>query len=674
MKYLLVNEVEDSDMNKYLKKIVTQIFVTTDTNNIIDNVKKYNIVSFDMFDTLITRYVPVSTDLFDVMSIEVKNIIDKDLPDFKKKRIECEKRAVRKKYPLDPTIDEIYDEYKDINEIERKKLISLEEKIEYIFCCPRKEIVDVFNYCIKSGKKVLIISDTPLGENIIKRMLKKCGITGYSSLYLSSKEGHTKYSGELFKWVLRNEKIKSSDIIHIGDSLRSDFFNAKLQSIRSVLINLFKNDSCIAKKSLINLNIDYNILQKFIEVNECKEFSIYEKIGYEILGPLLLAFTWWLNDRIDEKNSKCLFLAREGVILNKAYNFVYPEKENLTEVLRVSRRAITGCSLYNVETINELFNELKTFSLDGITLKELCDLGLIDTSIAENFVSKYHITLEHNLMVNQFVENRDIWQAFNCEIIPVLAGHCKKQREIFIDYLKKKIGLSKSIFLVDVGWRGSMQDKLLKFFPECFNNSSTKGFYYGVQLDSRVDGHSIDNKYGALFVDQGEKSDDYCVISLTGQIFEMLFMDLKYGTTSHYERDKEGVAQPKMHQSEYWGDAEKALGQIQNAAFKFIEEYITSGIYEANIIFGCDAAFQQYKNVFVHPSNSIINSIKCFSTYDVSISRIVSDKSLFYWLFHPSIFFRELKLNHSKSLFLQSVFKIKLPYYEILKLVQKRHC
>lgn len=648
-------------MNKIIKNIITNC-IKENINNIIKKIEKYEIVSFDLFDTLITRYVPVSTDLFDIIGREASKVIDDDYLEFKKKRIECEKKAVRLFYPDDPTIEQIYREYDNLDDYQRKKLVEIEENTEIKFCYPRNEIVDILNYCVKNKKRVLIISDTPLSECVIKRILDKCGINGYSELYLSSNESHTKYSGKLFEFVLNKEHIGSKDIIHIGDSLRSDYLNSRKNQINSILIDVYNNKTCLAKKKIVNSRVEYKILQKFIEIHENGCLSIYGRMGYEILGPLLLSFVWWLEEN-NTKDTELLFLAREGVILKRIYELVYPENKDKVKVLRVSRRSISGCSLFDIVSAEQLFNELKTFSLDKLSLKELCDLGFIEERYAICFSQKHNVTLETNILVDKTIRT-----FFENEILPLIVDYSKKQRKMFLKYLEQMVNNEHDVALVDVGWRGSMQDKLVRFFPEFFKET-TRGFYYGVQLDSRIEGHNIKNKKGALFIETGAKCDDYCVITLTGQIFEMMFMDLEFGSTIKYTY-KNGVVYPIFNKSEYNGEARLALYEMQEAAFQFVSDYINSEL--CNDMFSCVDAFQQYKNVFTNPSNSVVDSIREFSTFDVSLSSLVPNKSIFYWFAHPNKFIKEFKSNHSKSIFLQSVFKVRLPYYKILQEILKK--
>ncbi len=658
-------------MNTVIKGILTSL-CKSDIDNIRKAADGCKIISFDLFDTLITRYVPVSLDIFYIVGLKSSEITGCSPEEFVKKRLEAERKALKRNHPLEATLEEIYRAYPGIDGQQINKLTALEEETEVLFCCPRTEILELFELFRRQKKKIIIISDTPLRKTVIEKILSKCKIKGYSSLYVSSEEGFTKYTGDLFDAVLQKERINPCDMMHIGDSLRSDYLNAKRKGIRSSLIRLFANRQCIVRlknKRYYSNNLEYRILRKFIELHEDKNYSNYEKLGYEVLGPLLLSFSNWL-DAQNGYNTKFLFLAREGVILEKAFIKVCPSRKGETDILRVSRRAVTGCALFNIDSIEDLFNSLKTFSVHSLSLNELSGLGLLGRDTVDSFSKSCGISPDADLLTLNFNKSREIKENFENNILPLIRQYSASQKLLFERYLLNKTEGAEHIAIVDVGWRGTMQDKLAGYFQNCFPDVPV-GYYFGVQLDSRVQGHNIENKRGALFIDIGDVCDDFCAISLTGQVFELLFMDLVNGTVIRFD-NVNGKEVPVMIEPENKGAAADALKQIQDAAFKFLDDYMSGALADIQLSFSCQTAFEQYKNLLLNPSNGTVDMIKIFSTMDVEVSSLVSQKSLWYWLFHLPGFIREFKMNHSKSLFLKSVFKVPLPYYDMLKKYQKR--
>lgn len=652
-------------MNKYIKKPIIYA-LSSSIHKIKSEILRHEIISFDLFDTLITRYVPVSTDLIEVMSYEAALIAKCSAQEFINTRLYAERIAVAKAYPIDASIYDIYNCYPNLSETQKKKLVKIEINCELEYTVPRDEVVDLFDYAISNGKKVVIITDTPLEKTIIEKILNRCGIKGYSNLYVSVECNANKYKGELFKIVLQNEKVVPEKILHIGDALRSDYLNAKKYRIHSCLINLFKNNNCIVhnnNKEYYKKKCGYRILRKIIELKEPIKYNDYEKIGYEILGPLLVSFCHWLKKN-NKKIKMFIFLAREGIIIRDAFKKIYP-RDNC-EILRVSRRLVTGCSLYDIENIDELFNALKSFSLFGLTLNELTDLGYIELDDSLSFSTKYKISQDADLVSGDV--DGSIKNAFDKEILPIIKSYSREQKKMLEDYLVDKLKGENDLSLVDVGWRGTMQDKLMSsfFFDK---NIIVKGFYYGVNIDNRIASNSKLNKSGALFETNGETPEELSSISLTGQIFELLFMDLKKGTALRFERNN-GEICVVTDASEYNGETAKALCEIQKAAFQFIDHYCMLGKKINEIEFECRDAFEQYNNLCLNPSNKTIHLFKNFYTKDVTLVPLVAQHNIIYWGVHPIRFYKTLKLNHCRSWFIKSVFKIPFPYYYVMRKIE----
>lgn len=112
--------------------------------NIYEEIKKHEIISFDIFDTLLIRPYVKPTDLF----LHIEKLYK--IKGFHKNRIEAEKLA-RGKYidceeiTLNQIYEEIDDRYKGFKEIE----IELEERILTI----HKENKKIYDYALSIGKK-----------------------------------------------------------------------------------------------------------------------------------------------------------------------------------------------------------------------------------------------------------------------------------------------------------------------------------------------------------------------------------------------------------------------------------------------------------------------------------------------------------------------------------------
>ena len=190
------------------------------------DVSKSDIISFDVFDTLIYRKVKTPMDVFDL-------ICPYDAG-FKDKRIIAERKAKQCCEKEDCTLKEIYDRLPDCTEEKKTELMRREVKTELSVCYANGEALAFYNKCKASGKRIIIVSDMYLSGEVISQILKD---NGYNldevKVYVSSEYGLTKRSGNLFKHVIQEEG--SSSILHVGDNAISDFILPRREGLKAFL-------------------------------------------------------------------------------------------------------------------------------------------------------------------------------------------------------------------------------------------------------------------------------------------------------------------------------------------------------------------------------------------------------------------------------------------------------
>ena len=198
-------------------------------------IKRYKVISFDIFDTLIERNVDNPSDIF---SLTGEKILGKDKAKrFCEDRIKAEKNAREFNCTLEVTIDEIYEQL-DKNYLQFvEKLKQSEIELELEKCHAKKNMVSVFSYAVSLGKPIYLISDMYLPKTVIEHILNKCGIDGYSKLYVSNEYGKNKLTGMLFQMVISENKLEKKNVLHIGDSVKEDFIGAHKAGINSFLIS-----------------------------------------------------------------------------------------------------------------------------------------------------------------------------------------------------------------------------------------------------------------------------------------------------------------------------------------------------------------------------------------------------------------------------------------------------
>lgn len=339
----------------------------------------HDIISFDIFDTLIARKAFNPSDAFKLIQkkLKEKNINIENYFDLRK---EAENKAREKKnFQGDCTIHEIYDEFKKLANISDEKALeikNLEFETEMQLCIPRRDSLEIFNRLVNMNKKIVLVSDMYLTKDMIEKLLDNCGYRGYFELLVSSETGCRKDNGTMWDYFF--SKYGNYRTIHFGDNEQSDLHaladrikthlyfasGKRLLQLSNYEIETPKFDlansvlfGCIYNKSLFNSPFALHDTE-----NQALVKTPFD-LGYSILGPIILYYMLWLINSVknNSDNEILLFAAREGYYLQKIYDHLKEKLEidDLNKIeeyyLLVSRRAITVAGIENKEDIYKLF-------------------------------------------------------------------------------------------------------------------------------------------------------------------------------------------------------------------------------------------------------------------------------------------------------------------------------
>lgn len=153
--------------------------------------KDADIVTFDVFDTLLMRQVYRERDVFELIG-EEQDIVEGS---FAKLRTDAETEAWKKPHP---DIYRIYEELKKLSSItdkDKERLLKTEVDTEKRVIVRREEVCRLFDKIKEMGKKVFLISDMYLTKDIIADILHENGISGYEGLFVSCEFGKGKQDG-----------------------------------------------------------------------------------------------------------------------------------------------------------------------------------------------------------------------------------------------------------------------------------------------------------------------------------------------------------------------------------------------------------------------------------------------------------------------------------------------
>ncbi|MCG6883119.1 MAG: hypothetical protein LJE62_05115, partial [Silicimonas sp.] len=281
-------------------------------------VETAGVVSFDVFDTLITRRVASPRDVFALIAEEVAGIAGEDASGFVENRLAAEKEATRsvsERGREDPGLSDIYAALLKCGEDDPRvaRLCALEIAAEMRMVRRRPAGAAMFERARQAGRRIVLVSDMYLPREAVEALLAACGYTGWEALLLSSEAGVTKRSGALFGRLLAETGADAGDVLHIGDNRRGDVavpgamgiatlhLPASLDRMREAApflrgaIAKMANDGDAATSSALAQVATRAYDDTGSELGGDGFGRDAERLGYVVLGPLLAGFADWLH-------------------------------------------------------------------------------------------------------------------------------------------------------------------------------------------------------------------------------------------------------------------------------------------------------------------------------------------------------------------------------------------
>lgn len=619
----------------------------------MQNVK---LLSFDVFDTLVTRCVSTPVEVFSCVENRARRLGIGCVGGFRQRRIEAERRAIEKYGSESLTLNQIYS-CMNLSKADKELLRAIEIEAEVELSIPISRGVQLYNSALELGVPVVLISDMYLSASSIERILEHCGIIGYDRLYVSSEYGECKASGRLFTRVLRDYAVSPSNLHHYGDSISSDYLVPRRIGARSTLVR--SGSECTKWRAELD-GISKRILPpsafSFRRVTDICCNSCFERAGFGSLGPFLLAFTRWLHAKKAELNLDVLvFLSRDGYLMRQAYETVYPDEE--TRYVLASRRAWTVplfCKDPGVRAV------LKQMGLGRrVGLAELLSRFGFTESESKAIIDRSPYS-EHELLTVASLETDARFQAFYRGIRNQIASNSAREREACLAYVSSNIPQGK-IGIVDIGWRGSMQHALESLLDGCGKKYNIVGLYAGIDRSSEWAGKQT--MYGFLF-DCNSDPVFQDRESLYNALFEAMFI-APHGSLNHYEM-KDGSVIPIFEQPEAGiGDGTCPLFELQRGAIKYVQ-MVTNNHLELYLDDKLPEPVTSLEQLGLHPTMNEARQIGNIEFAYQEYEPLARPRKLGHYLTHPMDLMKDFLRCYWKPAFLCRLTHVRLDYTRIL--------
>lgn len=300
-------------------------------SNLIENhfphlLKQAEVVSFDVFDTLLIRPYVKPEDMFLHMERHYKK------EGYAQERVAAEARARhnnphKKEITFNDIYNEILPKYKDM----QKKELYFETQI--LRAHPQNK--KLYHQALSAQKTIIATSDMYLPAAVIKKILHQNGYTQIKKIYVSSEYNKTKGSGALFKQILQEMHLKPKKLLHLGDNEISDITTPAALGIKTHYLPKYIDQFFLHYGNhkyknfyITQQTLESSILTALIATRQLtaqKSSSYWQEIGYALAGPLALGYTQMILKETRQNHlDTLLFVSRDGYILQKIYNRLSP--------------------------------------------------------------------------------------------------------------------------------------------------------------------------------------------------------------------------------------------------------------------------------------------------------------------------------------------------------------
>ena len=434
-----------------------------DKRELIESIDSHDTICFDIFDTLITRRCLCPEDVFVIVGETSREDTGIEPGLFARYRLGSQERVP------DGNICDIYEEFQKLSGIDdetRDRLVRLEIDTEKRLTVPRRDVVGLLRSAVRKNKKVILITDMYLPEDVIRDILKINGITGFSRIIVSCECGMRKRTG-LFGAIGE----PGSNVLMIGDDYADDCLSAReygfdafpVSSCAELALNngfreIIDGAGGVSESLFIGSAVSRLFNSPFGISDEDRDAAAAESLVMSYISWLVLSGAAAESDGI-------LFQERDGYLFRKIYEYV---RRNIPDVhipvsvsLPISRAAaIKLCEdRVDVDSLYSLMkddSDVKSLMTDFFGIEEDCQASVLFDG-SEPFSERFS------------------------DAIRIISAD---QREAFFRMISsKRLKMGKEYGLFDFYSGGFVQACLSEVVP-----FDLKGLYYGINSKNTMTG------------------------------------------------------------------------------------------------------------------------------------------------------------------------------------------
>lgn len=396
------------------------------------------------------------------------------------------------------------------------------------------------------AEQTQFLSDFYMPASSLQRLLKHHSLDTLVEQGISSCDvGLNKRSGRLFQHVQKQLGVEPHEHLHIGDNLHADVDMPKKQGIQAIHFQpdeehqqRQKYSAFLHDRNALLLHHSSSVWEQ--AVAKAEQLSGEERSAY-LLGirtaPLIIGFVLHIAEQTLLNNIEQLyFFTREGEFFLRVWHALFPDNKLAgldlppTALLEVSRIATFGPSLqeisveelmrlWNLYSTQSIFALLKSLGLDPETLREVCH--------------SHGINLMEDITY-PWQDGRVLALFSDPNFYTPIQIQLNTDRTNLLGYLHQR-GWPQNpskVGIVDIGWRGTIQDNLAYLQPK----TQIFGYYLGLQR--YLNPQPINCQKSAFCVDANQSTDSIALLDAVSLI-EML-CNSPNGSVSGYTLNPDG--------------------------------------------------------------------------------------------------------------------------------------
>lgn len=558
-KELLINESESSHAGKTIGSVA----------DMVAKLSEYDVISFDIFDTLIFRPFSEPADLFYYVGNEL------EVMDFKRIRMEMEGRVraqcAKERGSFEVTFEEIWQKIGEETGISPERGAMLEKEYEKKFCYANPFMLKVYKELLKMNKKLIVVSDMYLDRKFLAELLKQCGYTELEDLYVSCEYNKSKADGTLYSVV--KEKYNKYGCVHVGDNTVSDVKNAKAAGFESVYypnVNLHSKAYRTYDMSPVMGGGYRGIVNNHLWCG-LKSYSMEYEYGFVYGGLFVLGYCRFIHEYVRQNGiDKVLFLSRDGHILSKIYEKLYGGAG--AEYVYWSR-SISAKLMFE----NNRYDYFRRFIYHKVNKKIRIE-EILHSAGLDNMLC----ILPEKIKASDYLvsENADTLKEFILANRDCVDTAYALQHKMMKEYYGKVLAGCENVCAVDIGWAGSGAVSL-DFL--CRNVWDIPCKITGIVAGTNTV-HNAEPDASETFLQSGKlvsymfsQSDNRDImkkhdLNRDYNVYWELLLSSPTGSFKGFERDENGNLKAVLSKPDV---KEEAVNEIWNGIIDFVEEYMT---------------------------------------------------------------------------------------------------